>query len=245
LSRNVKLSVLTVTGLFLILASLGMPLISQAMAGILPDHRGAKEPIDPYIDQIKSYQQELQRIDLPNETRHLVEEKLNSISILATQRAEGKARQPTRQTLVQATPAITGTDEKLPDGIDNSPLIPFSENTVTVFNAWRKTTDHRYYLIFAGYLTQNPNQGVLLVLHANTHDFKQYNTPESCGGVRVTEAKDTTIILQSTTRCLFYFDAYKELFVDSYGTPIPLNNLSSPTTTPDLHFSSTPLAPYP
>ncbi len=245
MSRKLQIVILTMVGFLVVLAILKMPLVSRAMTNILPDLVATKEPIDPYIDQIKAYQEELQRTDLSSETRNLIEEKLNTISILATQRAEGKARQPTRQVSMLATSTIEVASIKLPDGIDDHPSVPFSESIVTVLNSWRKTTNDRYYLVYAGYLTQDSQQGAILVLHQSTHDFKQYNTPDSSGGVRVIEEKGTVIILQSDKGTLFYFDVAKEQFVDSNGTPIPTNTPLPPTSTPIISSTPTTMSPYP
>lgn len=236
---------LIMVGLFIVLAILKMPLVSRAMTDTLPNFVATKEPIDPYMDQIKAYQEELQRTDLSSETRNLIEEKLNTIAILATQRAEGKVRQPTRQVSVRVTPTVEFASIKLPDGIDNHPSIPFSESVVTILNSWRKTTDDRYYLVYAGFLTQDSLQGAILVYHPSTHHFKQYNTPDISGGVRVVEEKGNTIVLQSTKSVLFYFDMDKEQFVDINGAPIPTNTPLPPTPSPIISSTPTPLPPYP
>lgn len=245
MSRKLQIVILTVVGILVVLVIMKMPFASKAMTNILPGLLATEEPIDPYIDQIKAYQDELQRTDLSSEARSLIEEKLNTISVMVTQRAEGKTSQPTRQVSILATPTIEVASVKLPDGIDNHPSVPFSESAVTVLNSWRKTTDDRYYLIYAGFLTQDSQQGAILVLHPSTHDFKQYNTPDNSGGVRVVEEKGTTIVLQSTKGVLFYFDIAKEQFVDSNGTPVPTNTPMPPTPTPIISFTPTPISPYP
>lgn len=231
MSQKLQIFILTAVGLLVVLAILKMPLASRAMTNILPSLLAIKEPIDPYRDQIKSYQDELERTDLSSETRILIEEKLNTISMMATQRVEGKTYQPTRQASMQATPTIEVASIKLPDGIDNHPSIPFSESVVTVLNSWRKTTDDRYYLVYAGFLTQDTKQGAILVLHPSTHNFMQYNTPDNRGGVKVVEEKGTIIILQSDEGIPFYFDIAREQFVDLNGTPIPTNTPMPATAT--------------
>jgi len=245
MSRKLQISILTAVGLLVVLAILKMPLASRAMTNILPSLLATKEPIDPYIDQIKAYQDELLRTDLSSETRILIEIKLKTISIMATQRAEGKTNQPTRQVPMQATPTIEVASIKLPDGIDNHPSIPFSESVITVLNSWRKTTDDRYYLVYAGYLTQDSKQGAILVFHQSTHDFVQYYTPDNSGGVRVIEEKGTIIILQSDKGIPLYFNVAMEQFVDSNGTPIPTITPIPPTATQIISSTPTPMPPYP
>jgi hypothetical protein len=245
MSRKLQIIILTVVGLLVLAAILKMSLVSRAMTNILPDFVSTKEPIDPYMDQIKTYQSELQRTDLSSETKNLIEEKLNTVSMMATQRAEGKVNQIPRQVSMQAPPTIEVASIKLPDGIDNHPSIPFSESVVTVLNSWRKTTGNRYYLVYAGFLTQDSQQGAILVLHSSTHDFKQYNTPLNSGGVRIVDEKGTTIILQSAKGILFYFDTAREQFVDSNGIPIPTDTSMPPTPTPITGSTPTPVSPYP
>ena len=246
MSRKLQIAILTVIGLSVVLTVLKIPLVSRTMTNILPDLTVTKEPIDPYLDQIIAYQDELQRTDLSSETRNLINEKLNTILILATQRAEGKLSNPTRQVSLRATTIIEVASIKLPNGIDNHPSIPFSESVVTILNSWRKTTEDRYYLVYAGFLSQDSQQGAILVLQPSTHDFKQYNTPDNSGGVKVVEEKDNIIVLQSTKRdLLYFFNIDKEQFVDINGKLIPTNTSLPPSPTPIIRSTSTPMSPYP
>ena len=245
MSRKLQIVILTVVGILVVLVIIKMPLASKAMTNMFPVLLATKEPIDPYIDQIKAFQDELLTPYLSNEARNLIEAKLNIVSRMATQRAKGKTNLSTRQVPVLATPTIVLAGMKLPDGIDNHPSINLSESVVTVLNSWRKTADDRYYLVYAGFLTQDTQQGAILVFHPSVHHFQQYNTPDNSGGVRVVEEKGTTIILQSTQGILFYFDVAKEQFVDSNGTPIPTNTPMPPTPTQIINSYPYPIPPYP
>jgi hypothetical protein len=245
MKRKLQIVVLTLAGFFLVLVILKMPFVSKAMTNILPALAATKEPIDPYIGQIESYQDELRRTDLSNETQNLIREKLRIASLMATQWAEGKLNQPAREFSLLATPPIDVAGIKLPDGIDNHPSVPFSEYEVTVLNSWRKTADNHYYLVYAGFLTHDPQQGAILVYHRSTHDFEQYNTPEKSGGVRVIEEKGAIIVLQSTKGNLFYFDAAREQFVDADGILVVTNTPLPPTPTPFVIYTQTPSSPYP
>jgi len=239
--KTKKYHIWAIIGILVVLALLITPLASRAMTNMWSNTIATKEPIDPYVDQIKAYQDELQRKDLSTDTRNLTEEKLKTISMMATQRADGKTRQPTRQVVMQPTPSIEVSGFKLPDGIDNHPSIPFSEAIVTVLNSWRKTTVDRYYLVYAGFLTQDIQQGAILVLQPKTYNFKQYNLPKNSGGVSVVEEKGTILILQSNKDALYYFDVNKEQFVDSKGTPIPTSIPTERSPAP----TSTSISPYP
>ena len=238
MSRKIQIVVMIVIGVLVVIAILNVPLVSMAMTNISSGLLATKEPIDPYIDQIQAYQAELQRTDLSSETRNLIEEKFNTISMMATQRVDGKASQLPRQVSQQATPTLEVASIKLPDGIDNHPSIPFSESVVTILNSWRKTTNDHYYLVYAGFLTQDSQQGAILVHHPSTHDFKQYNIPDHSGGVKIVNEKGTIIMLQSFKGNLFYFDVVREQFVDANGAPIP-------TSTPIIKSTPTIINPYP
>ena len=246
MSRKLQIVILTVAGILVVLVIMKMPLANKAMANI-PDLLANKKPIDPYIDEIKWFQDQLQTPDLSDEARNLIEAKLNIVSRMATQRAGGQTRRPTptRPVSMPETPANQVFGMKLPDGIDDHPSAPFSESVVTVLNSWRKTTDDRYYLVYAGFLTQDTQQGAILVFHPSVNHFQQYNTPDNSGGVRVVEEKGTTIILQSTQGTLFYFDAAKEQFVDSNGIPIPTYTPMPPTPTQIINSYPYPIPPYP
>jgi hypothetical protein len=177
---------------------------------------------------------------LPSDTRTLLEGKLNSIGLAATQRVEGLTNQPTRPSIMRETPQnVEGS--KLPDGIDNNPSFSFSESEFTVNNEWRKTTPDQYYVIFAGFLTIDPNQGALYVLHnlpSGIPEFILYITPDLHGGVRVVAENNIIITIESTDGTFFYFNAVTDQYVNAQGTPFPA------TPTPFNSSPSTPI-PYP
>jgi hypothetical protein len=235
MSQKLQIAVLFALLLLFMLAVLKMALAGRAMAYLLPNPIVTKEPIDPYIDQIKAYQNELAQNDLSNETRNLVKERLGMISRMATQRAGGKVLPPTREVTIQATPVIEINSKRLPDGIDNHPSVPFSESVVTVVNSWRKTTANRYYLIYAGYLSRDKQQGAFLVLDPNTYAFRQYTVLDPGGAVKIIKENGVTILLQSAGGNLYYFDAAREQFVDSNGAPVPTSVVSSTPTPGSLY----------
>jgi len=245
MSRKYLYSIIALLGILVLAVMLKTPLTSKAMMNILPGLRATKEHIDPDMGEIKAFEAELQRTDLSSEARNLITEKLNTIALMATQRAVGLANRPTRPAFIVATPTMEFAGFKLPDGIDDHPSVPISESVVTIFNSWRKTTAERYFLVYAGVLTQDSQQGAVLVLHPSTHDFKQFNTPTKSGGVRVVEENGLVITLQSTKGILFYFDAFNEQFMDINGKPIPTNEPISPTSVPIISSTQIILPAYP
>jgi hypothetical protein len=228
---------LLVLGIFIISSIFMIPSINKVIAERILDIKPTKQPIDPYKDIIQEFQNELQRTDLPIDAREFIEGKLGIISLEATQRAEGQANQPTRQTNPNFTPQnIIGF--RVPDGIDDTPEAPFSRVLFTPLNSWRRTEPDHYYLIFAGHLTEDIQQGALYILQPDIHTFSLSVTPTRNGAVRVVAENGTIITVQSTDNTLFYFNAATEQFVNAQGTPFPV------TPTPFNSSPSTPI-PYP
>jgi hypothetical protein len=234
MSQKGKIIILVAIGIICLAIILKAHLVSKAMAFFAPISTftkistdpftiPTKAPIDPYIDEIEAYQQELNRTDLTPEERNLIETKLGTIAMMATQRAEGKINPPTRLVTPQETPTFEVLGEKFPDGIDNNPPILVPENVVTVLSSWRKTTSDGYFLIYSGYLTQDPEQGAILLLPPTRYSFTQFNTPSRSGSVRILAENGTTITLESAGGILYYFDATTEQFIDPKGTPVPTN----------------------
>lgn len=216
MAKNTRIKIITLGSL----ALLGLFIIGKAGAALLNNTMINKTPLDPYEDQIEYLLDELKRTDLTDETRRLEEEKLNTLVRMATQRAHGMQNQPARQGNV-TPPTIQVAGMRLPDGIDNHPSVPFSEDLVKVVNSWRKTTPERTYLVFAGYLTKDPEQGALLVFRPDTHNFTPYLTPGRSGEVSVIEEKGFVIVLKSRRGDVYYFNVAQEYFIDERGTPLP------------------------
>lgn len=239
--KKKNIIVLLISCIFIVLLVASVPTVRTFVYAFTQAVK-SKEPIDPYLNQIQSLQKDLQNPALSSDARILIEEKLNTISSMATQRALGKMNIPTRSAFVDATPTMVIAGMKLPDGIDDHPQIPFSESVVTVNNAWRKTTDQQFFLVFAGYLTENPEQGALMVYHPKVHTFFQILAPAKNGGLIVIDENKYIIQLQSVQGSMVYFNYQTEQFVDSDGTPIATpTQLTEPIITPEI--TQTP--PYP
>ncbi len=244
MSRKLLISILAIIGIIGLVVIFQAPLAGKPVARILPGFYATEEPFDPYKDEIAIMEKELQRTDLSDEERQFLLDKFSSEFLMATQRAKGLENHPTRPAFFVETPTNDTGGHKIPDGIDDHPSVPISESVVTVLNSWRKTTDDRYFLVFAGVLTNDPKQGAILILHVN-HRFYQYNTPTKNGGVKVITENGTVITLQSTDGTIFYFDASKEIFVDKNGKPIPVVTIASPTSSVMSESTQATLPAYP
>ncbi|GAB4581665.1 MAG: hypothetical protein Fur0022_44140 [Anaerolineales bacterium] len=246
MSRKLQ-NILILAGLLFLLVLLNLPLTSQTNPGITPEPRATKAPIDPFIHDIRFFQTELARTDLPEDARALAEAKLESVSMAATQRVEGMTDRPSKET-IEAMPTIFVSEGMtFPDGIELNPLdipLPVLQADVTVLTSWKKTTEERPYRIFSGYLENDPEQGIIMVPQLQSPLFHQYYTPERSGGVSVIAENGLVITLQSTTGALYYFDVGLEWFVDLEGTPLPTYT-PSPTPIPTITPTPTPMPPYP
>jgi hypothetical protein len=243
LSRKLLVFVLVLLCIIGMVIMFKTPLSGEAMVNLFPGLRATKEPIDPDMDEIRFFESQLQRTDISVEERNLLTEKLKTSFLMATQRAIGNENRPTRPEFIIATPTNDLGGFRFPDGIDDHPSVPISESVVTVINSWRKTTEGRYFLVFAGVLTNDAKQGAILILHKYT--FFQYNTPTKNGGVKVIAENGTVITLQSTDGTIFHFDAFHEIFVDENGKPVPLSTLPSPTSSIRSESTQATLPAYP
>lgn len=244
MSRKSLITIFALPGFLLVLGILNTSLVGKASTNIINVTKATKAFFDPDIDQITMYQELLKTPGLSSDVRNSLEGKLQVISRLATDRADAILNPP--NTSVVRTPGSTSVINtyKIPDGINNSTDSPLPRNVVTVLNSWRKTAENRYYLVYAGFLWHDTEQGVIFLLNPSTHNFIQYNTPGSSGGVRVIEERGAIIVLQSTKGTLYYFDAAAEEYVNAEGTPLPTNTPLPPTATPII-TTSTPFSPYP
>lgn len=246
MSRKLQ-NILIILGLLLLVAILNLPLTSQANPDLPPTPRATKAPIDPDINSITAFQEELARPDLSEEERALLEAKLSSLAMMATQRAEGLAIRPSRET-IEAMPTYPVSEGMtFPDGINPNPPyipIPVAQALVEVLTSWQKTTGDRPYLIYSGYLKNDPQQGIIMVPQLQSPLFHQYYTSERTGGVSVIAENGLVITLQAESGALYYFDVAQEWFVDANGMLLPTYT-PSPTSIPTSTPTITPGPMYP
>jgi hypothetical protein len=231
---------LLIIGFLTTMAIISMPLASQAVASIFPETAVTETPSDPFLGEIAFLANELQSTELSVEAQILLQEKLNVVAREATQRAQGLIDPASRQ--IRATP-LPVVLTRLPDGIEHRPATPAAiESNFEVLNAWRKHDQGHFYLVYAGYVDRNPDQGVLIVFHQDANRFVDYPTPDQSGGLKIIEEQGFVIMVQSINGSTYYFDAVSETYIDSFVPPSPPNTNPLPTALPE----GTPtLAPYP
>jgi len=211
------------------------------------EYDGLKEQIERVGEEIDRYDKELENPNLSEEGRNSILSRLESAyaeathwahgRMVATMKAAGKITQIPYESLVIPTEGPP-TYWKPPDGISDSseehlPIFGY-DTTTEILSSWRKTTSDTYYLIFSGYLVDDPKQGMILKLPRDALSFSgfvQYLTPKKSGGVRIVEEHGLYIVLQADNGDLFYFDAVGERFIDSLDTPtvtaVPIEELES------------------
>jgi len=94
-------------------------------------------------------------------------------------------------------------------------------------------------VVYAGYITTDTKQGMVLVFQDPKIDYRQYLTPGNSGAVRIVAEKNFYLVLQAENGDMYYFDAVGERFIDSLDAP-------TITLTPSGRIEAgTPAPPYP
>ncbi len=236
MSREKYFPVLGAASVLIVITILSISILSKAKAD-KNQYIPPGTPYPTYIGPIQSFQTQLYSTDISNIERTQIQIKLNAIYKMSTQRVEVLVPPPTRQA-TYSPPTSGAIGHRRPDGINNTPSAPFSRMVFTPLNSWLKTITDSYYLIYFGYLTQDPEQGAVYVFNRNPNDYSLYLTPERHGAVKAISENGTIITLEATDGTLFYFNASTEQFSNEHGTPLPS------TPTPFNSSTSTPI-PYP
>ena len=191
--------------------------------------------IDDYQTYIEKFEKELDNPNLSMDDRLSLEIKLKIAKLEATRQAYRfvDKRTPIDIPRGTMTPLSSSPAATLADGIDNDPLVPRPlpryEKSSKILNAWRKHTPDHYYLVYAGCITDDPKQGMVLVFQPSILSFNQYLTPKKSGAVRIIEEHGFYLVLRAENGDIYYFDAFGERFIDSLDvstiTP-PLNRMS-------------------
>jgi hypothetical protein len=111
--------------------------------------------------------------------------------------------------------AITITpDEIQPTGILNGKDIgsePFPSRIYTANNEWVGNINNIQTQIFAGYCTQNPNQGVVIVFQPDGLGMSYYKTSALDGGLTITKVDGNVLTLTCSTGNTYTFDMTNQL----------------------------------
>ena len=138
---------------------------------------------DLRMKEIQALQQELQNTNLTEEDRISLEAKLQALYYQITLQAEGinqLTKMPTQaeaalQTMAKTTLTL---EEKRYTGIIENPSAPFSASDFVISNAWQEYVDGSYVLVYAGSMTKDPAQGILIVCRDSNHGCRIFVTPQ-------------------------------------------------------------------
>ena len=126
-------------------------------------------------------------------------------------------------------------------------------------HAWFQRVGHLDIAVYAGYDTEDPDQGVVIVTRFGPNgliDESWNDTPTKSGSVRIVDAVDERLIFSSEGGETFYFDVPGDQFTDSLNeivptiTPAPIPPTSTPIPeimsddapdVPSLVFEESPL----
>jgi len=152
-------------------------------------------------------------IPIPSPSDNLPAEKQAVVDRQATRIASAPKitpvhRGPPVSAAVTANPPVTG--------IRDVQLSPFRGEEAVIENQWHGPVNGVYTVVYAGRLTQTPDQGFVAVSTGSLGqpDFvlKQFPTPTRVGSVHVTGASGTVLTLQSSKGSLFTFDVASPTF---------------------------------
>jgi hypothetical protein len=101
---------------------------------------------------------------------------------------------------------------------------------INAVNGWYGLWDRNEINLYAGALSDNPDQGVI-VFSINIGDFEYYPTPTRHGAVRVVSEQDNRLKLVSTDGTTYYFDIPSLSYVSSLTVFAP-SITPPPTRTP-------------
>jgi len=114
---------------------------------------------------------------------------------------------PAESTRPTSTPAT---------GILDVQISPFSAHDAIITNRWQGTVGGVFVVVYAGRLTQTPDQGLVAVSLGEpgqpNFSLQQYPTPTKSGSVHITSANGSLLTLVSDKGQTFVFDVGAHLF---------------------------------
>ena len=190
-------------------------------------------PVDPYDDILSFYRTQMESNSISEKEKEVLTKKLQPFVEMATQRADAVQRRELGTLPVINVTVSSIVVHKLPDGIDESPVIPMFTSQLNLTNAWRKTVGDITYLVYAGALKIDPSQGVVLMQVPGTVGFKQYFAPVKMGILTIIGYENFTLILTSEKGTTVFFDVLGSRFIDALdNAEDPSKGLSTVTPAP-------------
>jgi hypothetical protein len=149
------------------------------------------------------------------EARQSLEEKLEIVERESQARALAQALDIPKPLGAAAAAPTAAPEVERPAGIFEDVQGPFSSQELVVANAWQGQIDGEWVQVYAGALTDDPTQGVVVVLVAGqpgAASGSQHLTPAKAGAVRIVAAEGTRLTLEAADGTRFTFDAATRQF---------------------------------
>ena len=167
---------------------------------------------NPYSSLIKGFQEQLADPNMSSTTKEKIQARINLLNQLMTQEAVGEQKSAPRN------PSLNPTDAPvdqyiIPEGIEENPSPPYKQLDLEISNAWRKTIEKKRFLIYAGQLVVDPNQGAVMLFQNERNQFVIYRTPKAAGAVKIIDENNLILELQSKDGLVFYFDVLQEAYI--------------------------------
>jgi hypothetical protein len=125
-------------------------------------------------------------------------------------------------------------------GILDDPSAPFPGSVFKILNGWQDLFNGGYVTVFAGFVTMNPSQGVLIIVNESNQTSLQLHAPIKNGGLKIQSYQNGKLFITTTTNYQYIFDLSLMAFVDNNGKP-----LAPVATTAPLIQTPTYGSPYP
>ena len=214
-------------GLIIIFIVLGFTVYQFASSSPRPDCT----PEDLRCREIHQLEELLAKSKLSSDMQRSLTAKLQALYYEATSQAEGiqlLMEMPTEAELARKqlrTPKVTRKPLERLTGIIERPAVPLTQ-AFTITNAWQEIVDGRYIIVFAGALSDDPDQGVLIINDDLNDKYTIYTSPSKDGSLRIIAEDNFYLTLETTNKTKVYFDILHPTFPNS------MNISEGPTITP-------------
>jgi hypothetical protein len=248
-NRNKESKILLlILGLIVVLIVLGFTIYQFAAA---TPGKPDCQPDDWRCKEIYRLEEALAKNKLSNDMKRNLTAKLQALYHEATFQAEGIRRlteMPTEAELARGqlrTPKVTMKPKDRLTGIIERPAVALSQAFI-INNAWQELIDSHYITVFAGALSNDPDQGVLVIYDDSNDKYTIYTSPSKDGSFRIVAAENFHLTLETTKQTKVYFDVLHpsftntmNIFVEATITPFMFPT-ATPMTSPTVNSYPTP-----
>jgi len=160
-----------------------------------------------------------------------IESKLNRLKRIQTNSLQGLQNAPEKpadKCGLRPTPLPTMA---LTPGVEQFPSELYEQYALFANSRWQGEVNGQRVVVLAGYLSDDPQQGVLLVLVPDTADRGIYPAPQTGGALHISSADGARLILTDDAGAEFIFDVAARAYLSSPDQVLP-TLAPQPTFTP-------------